>query len=98
VKQQVSTDTLKLQRSVEQLAAARDVADLEHQLAQADIEAARAKIENGQATLKDEQNARVAEHQRYTALLSSSFDLDKVQVQLLRQIGSLEKWALGPAR
>jgi outer membrane protein TolC len=98
VKQQVSADTLKLQRSVEQLAAAREVADLEHQLAQADIEAAHAKIETGQATLKDEQNARVAEHQRYTALLSSSFDLDKVQVQLLRQLGNLEKWALGPAR
>jgi outer membrane protein TolC len=98
VKQQVSADTLKLQRSVEQFAAAREVADLEHQLAQADIDAAHAKIESGQATLKDEQNARVAEHQRYTALLSSSFDLDKVQVQLLRQLGNLEKWALGPAR
>ena len=98
VKQQVSSDTLKLQRSVEQLAAAHDVAELEHQLAQADIEGARAKIESGQATLKDEQNARIAEHQRYTALLSSSFDLDKVQVQLLRQLGNLEKWALGPTR
>ncbi len=98
VKQQVSADTLKLQRSVEQLAAAHDVAELEHQLAQADIEAAHARIENGQATLKDEQNARVAEHQRYTALLSSSFELDRIQVQLLRQLGSLEKWALGPAR
>jgi outer membrane protein TolC len=98
VKQQVSADTLKLQRSVEQLAAAHDVAQLEHQLAQADIEAAHARIENGQATLKDEQNARVAEHQRYTALLSSSFDLDRIQVQLLRQLGNLEKWALGPTR
>jgi len=98
VKQQVSSDTLKLQRSVEQLAAAREVAELEHQLAQADIEATHAKIESGQATLKDEQNARVAEHQRYTALLSSSFDLDKIQVQLLRQLGNLEKWALGPTR
>ena len=57
-----------------------------------------ARIENGQATLKDEQNARVAEHQRYTALLSSSFELDRIQVQLLRQLGNLEKWALGPAR
>jgi outer membrane protein TolC len=98
VKQQVSADTLKLQRSVEQLAAAHDVAELEHQLAQADIEAAHARIENGQATMKDEQNARVAEHQRYTALLSSSFELDRIQVQLLRQLGNLEKWALGPTR
>jgi outer membrane protein TolC len=98
VKQQVSADTLKLQRSVEQLAAAHDVAELEHQLAEADIETAHARIENGQATLKDEQNARVAEHQRYTALLNSSFELDRIQVQLLKQLGSLEKWALGPTR
>jgi outer membrane protein TolC len=95
VKQQVSADTLKLQRAVEQLSAARDVADLEHQLAQADIEGTQARIESGQATLKDEQNARVAEHERYTSFLSSSFDLDKAEVQLLRQIGELEQWALG---
>ncbi len=98
VKQQVSTETLKLQRSVEQLAAAREVADLEHQLAQADIEATQAKIESGGASLKDAQNAIVAEHQRYTAYLNSTFELDKAQVQLLRQVGDLEGWALGPKR
>jgi len=83
---------------VEQLAAAREVAQLEHELSQADIEAAQAKIQAGQATLKDEQNARIAEHQRYTAFLSASFDLDKAQVQLLRQIGELEQWALGAGK
>ena len=98
VKQQVSAETLKLQRAVEQLSAAREVAQLEHELAQADIEAAHAKIQSGQASLKDEQNARVEEHERYTAFLSSSFDLDKAQVQLLRQTGDLERWALGPTR
>ncbi|HEX2329043.1 MAG TPA: TolC family protein [Candidatus Angelobacter sp.] len=98
VKQQVSSDTLKLQRAVEQYAAAKDVAQLEHQLSLADIDSTHAKIESGQASMKDEQNARVAEHQRYTAYLSSEFDLDKAQVQLLRQIGNLESWALGPAR
>lgn len=96
VKQQVSADTLKLQREVEELAAARDVAELEHELSQADIDAAQAKIQSGQATLKDEVNARIAEHERYTDFLSSSFDLDKAEVQLLRQIGNLEEWALGP--
>ncbi len=98
VKEQVSAETLKLQRSVQQLVAARDVAQLEHELAESDIETAHAKIESGGASLKDEQNARVAEHERYTAYLSSSFDLDKVQVQLLRQTGDLEPWALGPRR
>ena len=98
VKEQVSTDTLKLQRSVEQLAAAREVAQLEHQLAQSDIEATQAKIESGAATLKDEENARVAEHERYTAYLNSSFELDRAQIQLMRQIGQLETWALSPPK
>jgi outer membrane protein TolC len=98
VKEQVSADTRRLQRSVQQLLAARDVAQLEHELAESDIETARAKVESGGASLKDEQNARVAEHERYTAYLSSSFDLDKAQVQLLRQTGDLEGWALGPHR
>ena len=95
VKDQVSTETLKLQRSVEQLAAAREVAQLEHQLAQSDIEATHAKIESGAATLKDEENARVAEHERYTSYLNSNFELDRAQIQLMRQIGQLETWALG---
>jgi outer membrane protein TolC len=95
VKEQVSTETLKLQRSVEQLAAAREVAQLEHQLAQADIEGTHAKIESGVASIKDEENARVAEHERYTAFLNSSFELDRAQIQLMRQIGQLETWALG---
>lgn len=98
VKERVSAETLKMQRSVQQLSAARDVAMLEHQLAQADIDAAQARIESGTASIKDEQNARVAEHQRYAAYLSSTFDLDKAQVQLLRQAGQLESWALGPAQ
>ena len=98
VKEQVSTETLKLQRSVEQLAAAREVAQLEHQLAQSDIESAHAKIESGAASIKDEENARVAEHERYTAYLNSSFELDRAQIQLMRQIGQLETWALGPPK
>lgn len=98
VKEQVSVETLKLQRSVQQLAAAREVAQLEHQLSQSDIEAAHAKIESGAASIKDEQNARVAEHQRYTAYLNSSFELDRAQIQLMRQINELENWALGPAK
>jgi outer membrane protein TolC len=98
IKEQVGTETLKLQRSVEQLAAAREVAQLEHQLAQSDIEATHAKIESGAASLKDEENARVAEHARYTTYLNSSFELDRAQIQLMRQIGQLETWALGPPK
>jgi hypothetical protein len=98
VKQQVSAEALRQQRSVQRFAAARDVAQLEHELAQADIDAIHAKVESGGASLREEQNARVTEHQRYTAYLNSGFELDKAQVQLLRQIGELESWALGPTK
>lgn len=98
VKEQVSAETLRMQRSVQQLMAARDVAQLEHQIAEADIETAHGRVESGAGSLKDEQNARVAEHEHYTAYLSSTFDLDRAQVQLLRQTGELETWALGPKR
>lgn len=98
VKEQVGTETLRLQRSVAQLSAAHDVARLEHQLAQSDIETAHEKIQAGGATLKDEQTARITEHERYATYLNTTFELDKAEVQLLRQIGQLEGWALGPKK
>lgn len=94
VKDQVSSEALRLQRSVRRLAAARDVSKLEYQLARSDVDAVRAKVEAGTASLRDEQAARVAENERYAAFLNSSFELDRAQMQLLRATGDLEKWAL----
>lgn len=94
VREQVSSETLRLQRSVRRLAAARDVAKLEYQLARSDVDAVRAKVEAGTASLRDEQAARVTENERYAAFLDSSFQLDRAQMQLLRATGDLEKWAL----
>ena len=94
VKEQVSSDTLRLQRLVQRLAAARDVAKLEYQLARSDVDAARARVEAGTASLRDEQAARVAENERYAAFLGATFELDRAQMQLLRATGDLEKWAL----
>ena len=94
VKEQVSSETLRLQRSVKRLAAGRDVAKLEYQLARSDVDAVRARVEAGTASLRDEQAARVTENERYAAFLNSSFELDRAQMQLLRATGDLEKWAL----
>jgi outer membrane protein TolC len=98
VKDQISAETLRLQRSVRELAEARDISKLEHQLAESDIETAHARIESGTATLKDEQSAKITLQQRYAAYLDSSFQVDKAQIQLLRQVGELENWALGPTK
>ena len=95
VKNQVSSETVKLQRSIAQLAAAREVARLEYQLSSSEIHAVQAKMDTGSATLRDQENARMEETQHYIAFLNASLDLDKAQLQLLRATGEIEQWALG---
>jgi outer membrane protein TolC len=92
VKGQVASDMLKLQRTVEQLAAARDVAKLEYQLATSDAAAALTRVSAGQATLRDQENARLAEQQKYSAFLDAQFELERAQMTLMRQTGEIEKW------
>ena len=93
-KEQVSTETLKMQRTVAQLSAARDVARLEYQLSQNNTQAVQAKVDAGQANLRDQQQAQLDENDKYSSLLDATYELDKAQMQLLKQTGDLEKWAL----
>lgn len=93
-KNKVSNDTRKLQRQVAQLAAAREVARLEYQLARADVDTIQTKLQAGTATLSDEANARLAEGQKYSAYLDASYLVEHAQMELLRSTGELEKWAL----
>jgi len=93
-KNKVSNETRKLQREVAQLAAAREVARLEYQLARADVDTVQTKLQAGTATLRDEANARLAEGQKYSAYLDASYLVEQAQMQLLRSTGELEKWAL----
>ena len=92
VKGQVASETLKLQRTVEQLAAARDIAKLEYQLASADSSAAKTRVEAGQATVRDQENARLGEQQKYSAFIDAQFELERAQMTLMRQTGEIEKW------
>jgi outer membrane protein TolC len=97
-KEQVSTETLKQQRTVAQLNAAREVAKLEYQLAQNNTQALQARLDAGQATLKDQQQAQLDENDKYSTLLDTTFELEKAQMQLLRQTGELERWALSTGK
>jgi outer membrane protein TolC len=92
VKGQVASDMLKLQRTVDQLAAARDVAKLEYQLATSDASTALTRVSAGQATVRDQENARLAEQIKYSAFLDAQFELERAQMTLMRQTGEIEKW------
>ncbi len=91
---QVGEDTLKLQRSLRQLAAARDVAKLEWQVAQGELEAVTARMETGQANTRDQANAGMEVDDKHAAYLDTEFELCRTELQLLRLTGELENWAV----
>jgi outer membrane protein TolC len=93
-KDKIATQTLQLQRTVQQFAAAKEVTRLEHELAISDVDAVQAKVQAGTASVRDQDTARLVEHQKYSAYLDSSFQYDKAAIQLLYATGELEKWAL----
>jgi len=93
---QVSEETLRLQRSIAQMQAARDVAQLEYEIAGKTLTAVQTRIDAGTATLHDVDDARAQASERFIALQDVIFELERSQVGLLRSTGDLEKWALGP--
>jgi outer membrane protein TolC len=92
---QVSEETLRLQRSVAQMQAARDVAQLEYEIAEKDLTSAQTRMDAGTATLHDLDNARSQASERFITLQDVTFELERSQVGVLRSTGDLEKWALG---
>ncbi len=91
---QVAEETLKLQRTAEQLEAARDVAQLEYQLAQSGLEAAQTRVDAKTGTLHELADARVQAAERYLLFQDTDFEYQRVRLNLLRATGDLEKWAL----
>ena len=92
LRNQVSEETLRLQRSVEQLAAAQQVADLESQLAQSNLDAVQVRFDSGGATLHDLADAQTQADERYNALQAANLELQRARIQLLRATGDLESW------
>jgi len=91
---QVSEETLRLQRSVAQMQAARDVAQLEYEIAQNNLTAVQTRIDAGTATVHDLGDARSQASERFIALQDMTFELERSQLGVLRSTGELEKWAL----
>jgi len=89
---QVSEQTLKLQRSVEQLAAAQEVADLGYRIAQADLGALQVRVEAGSATLQEMEDVRDQVNDHFNSLQDTNFELEKARIALLRATGDLESW------
>jgi outer membrane protein TolC len=98
-KSQFLEGRFKLRRSTEELMARSDVAELDQQIAQEQLDTILIQLNSSgsdpnavQLTPEDEQNARLQERQRYIDLLQAQMDMREAQVNLLRQTGRLDDW------
>jgi outer membrane protein TolC len=98
---------IKLQHASAELAAQADLAGIDQQIAQDQLDAILTQLQTGngnpagpQLTPKDEQKARIQERQHYLDLLDARSKLSQTQIQLLRLTGRLDAWlksAIAPA-
>jgi outer membrane protein TolC len=89
----------RLQHGASELQARSDLAGIDRELAQEQLEVVLAQLsaENGSSggplmTPKDEQNARLQERARAIDLLDAEFQVNQAQINLMRQSGQLHSW------
>ena len=99
VRDQSSENIVKLQKAVTELAAQKDVAQLQNELAQSQLDAIMTQLNSGVATPgatpltpREEQQARIEERRRYQEVLDAGFEITKTQLSLLRATGEIEAW------
>src|SRR6266704_339592 len=77
-------------RRVREMDAAKEVARLELQLAQQNVAVLQSQFDEGKASLRDMENARLEENDKWMAFLDANFQRQQVQLELLRAAGRLE--------
>jgi hypothetical protein len=99
VRDQFLDGRLKTQHATAELSAQAEVATLDQQLAQQQLDVMLIRLKAGtgnsegvQMTPKDEQNSRIAEREKFLTVLDTAFQMRQAQINLLRQTGDLESW------
>lgn len=90
---EVSGDALRLRDTVRELAASRDVAQVQYELAQTQLQAAQARMQARTATLRELQDASLEAVQDSAALMDSDFATENAQLQLMYTTGDLAAWS-----
>jgi outer membrane protein len=90
-RQQVRLDLQQKQRNVRELDATREVARLDLRLSQESLQLIQAKFDQGRANLRDIENARLEENDKWVAFLDADFARQQGQLTLLQATGQLAK-------
>jgi outer membrane protein len=90
-RQEVRLDVLQKQRDVRELEATYEVARLDLKLAQETVQLTQAKFDQGRATLRDLEEVRLDENDKFVGFLDADFARQRSQLTLLRATGQLAK-------
>ena len=87
----------RLRHSVTELESQAEVAGLQQQLAQQQLDVLQQQLKSGnpggpQMTPKDEQNARISEREKYLGVVDAGYQLRQAEIHLMRQTGQLLTW------
>ncbi len=92
---QVTGEIVRLQNAVRELTASRDVAQVQQELGQAELQAAQIRMQAKTATLRELQEASLQAVVDSGALMDSEFEAERAQLQLLYETGGLAGWSEG---
>jgi outer membrane protein TolC len=99
IRDQFFDSRLRAHHTAAELSARAEIATLDQQLAQQQLDVLLVQLKAGtgdlaapQMTPKDEQTARIAEREKFLALLNANFELQQARIGLLRTSGELENW------
>ena len=100
LRDQSGEQILQLQKNVAELGAQEQVAELQNELAQDQLDAITTQLHLGSGTPgaaaplpKDEQAARIRERSHFVDMLETRFQLTQARLSLLRAMGRIEDWA-----
>jgi outer membrane protein TolC len=105
IRDQFFDSRIRARHTAAELSARTEIATLDQQLArqQLDIMLVQLKVGTGnlsgpQMTPKDEQTARIAEREKFVAMLNANFEAQQAAIGLLRTTGELEAWISAAAQ
>jgi outer membrane protein TolC len=95
---------LRARHTAAELSTRAEIATLDQRLAQQQLDVLLVQLKAGSGNLsgpqmspKDEQTARIAEREKYVAVLNANFEAAQAQISLMRASGELESWLTAAA-
>lgn len=105
VRDQFFDSRLRARHTAAELSTRAEIATLDQQLAQQQLDVMLVQLKVGSGNLsapqmspKDEQTARIAEREKFVAVLNANFEAQQAQINLLRASGELETWIAAAMR